>query len=280
MGPIVPLYATPESLAGRCSRIVANPWGSRFTCDALMKASVVSLSTQVLLVFTRRAIQRWFRSVRPLMLLANIPGVFNSASSHGPLQLYLLPPYHASAPFNDPKLVASPQDHGHLRNLRKILPAGRFETHLRQPRVIIERVSLLPRDASFTLLRVRLAAAAISETAGCKAALGSAPSSRGFAQGIFCLCLVRRVVAAWGSGSGGEPACPGGVKDPAAAGSQGVNTGRNKLLSAASALGIQVLDREAMPLAREPVTRYQWLILKAALEPKANGDPIKYSYLL
>ena len=86
--------------------------------------------------------------------------------------------------------------------------------------------------------------------------------------------------ASQGSGSGGEPACPGGVKDPAAAGSQGVNTGRNKLLSAASALGIQVLDREAMPLAREPVTWYQWLILKAALEPKANGDPIKYSYLL
>ena len=52
---------------------------------------------------------------------------------------------------------------------------------------------------------------------------------------------------------------------------QGVNTtGRNKLLS----------DCEALPLAREPVIRYQWLILKPALEPKANGDRIKYSSLL
>ena len=78
----------------------------------MMKASVMSLSTQVLLVSTSRAIQRWFGSVRSLMLLADIPtgGVFNSESSHGPLQLYLLPSYNASAPFHDPKLVASLQE--------------------------------------------------------------------------------------------------------------------------------------------------------------------------
>ena len=60
---------------------------------------------------------------------------------------------------------------------------------------------------------------------------------------------------------------------------QGVNTGRNKLLSAASALDIQMPGCMALPLAQEPVIRYQWLILKAALEPKANGDPIKFSSL-
>ena len=61
---------------------------------------------------------------------------------------------------------------------------------------------------------------------------------------------------------------------------QGVNTGRNKLEAAASALGIQMPDGGTLALQQEPVIRYQWLILKAALEPKANGDPIKYSSLL
>ena len=192
----------------------------------MMKASAMSLTTQVYLMTPRRAFQRWFPGVSSRLHFFQMsrPGMFST--SHLIMSLCscticpLSTPQHRFTTTNLLPVYRTMNEC--LRHLREILPAGRTETHLRQLRVIIEHVSRLPGGVSFGLLRARLTAT-IAETAGSESALGGTPSSRGFAQGTFCLRLVRRVVAAWVDGSGGEPACLSGFEDPAAVGGLGSN---------------------------------------------------------
>ena len=59
----------------------------------------------------------------------------------------------------------------------------------------------------------------------------------------------------------------------------GLNTRHNKLTAAASALGIAMPPTRPLALRADPVIRWQWLILQAALQPKKNGEPLKYASL-
>ena len=59
IGDMAQWHAKPEDLVGRCSIIMGHPWGNRFTCDAILKASVMDITTQVILVIPRRGFQRW-----------------------------------------------------------------------------------------------------------------------------------------------------------------------------------------------------------------------------
>ena len=177
LGDIVPWDVKPEDLVGKCSRILGEPWGNRHTCDAVRKAAVMDITTQVLLVIPRRAFTRWYRSVRSFTKLAEIPAgsVFNNATNLEPLLIFFYAPFHASAPFHDKKIMAGLQDNGLVRNLRRTHPSNRTEAHLRELRRVIERVSRLPEGSSLRVLQNSLAAA-ISEAAERHQSDAGAPS--------------------------------------------------------------------------------------------------------
>ena len=141
---------------------MGNPWGNRFTCDAIMKASVMDLTTQILLIIPKRCYQRWSKSVRPFVIFTIIPAgtVFNASNNHEPMIIYARLPYHIVAPCHDTKTVSDLQDDAHakaaMRNMLERIPEDRVKAHLRSLRRIIERVTRMPEGASLSMLRNQL----------------------------------------------------------------------------------------------------------------------------